>query len=204
MGTIGHIADISRIFAPTPQLFFCRTLNSSSIHLRRCLDLGADGVIVPNVKSYNEVKSIIDSCLYPPLGIRGVGFCKRNHYGLSLKESLVDTSYRPFIAVMCESVEFVQHIVQIASLQYLDAIFIGPYDLSASLGCPGDFNHPDYTNTLDYIKSSMSSFSIPLGIHVVHPDQSLLQQNIQAGYRLLAYSIDTLLFLHGASLLSHE
>lgn len=198
------IPDISRIFAPTPKLFFCRTLNSSSIHIRRCLDLGADGVIVPNVKSYKEAKSIIDTCLYPPFGNRGVGFCRSNQYGLSIKDSLGDISARPFVAVMCESVEFVREIAEITTLQYLDAIFIGPYDLSASLGCPGEFTNPDYINTLEYIKSSMSNCPIPLGIHVVQPDHSLLQLNISAGYRLLAFSIDTLLFLRGASISPHE
>jgi 2-dehydro-3-deoxyglucarate aldolase len=75
----------------------------------------------------------------------------------------------------------------------LDAILIGPYDLSASMGLTAQFDHPDIQATMDKIRELTAIKSIPAGVHVVAPEPDQLQQRIQEGYRFLAYSIDAVM-----------
>jgi len=80
----------------------------------------------------------------------------------------------------------------------LDAIFIGPYDLSASMGLTAQFDHPHFCATIDKIKILSASKSIPVGIHVVAPEPDQLQQSIVAGYQFLAYSVDAVMLQSAA------
>ena len=76
---------------------------------------------------------------------------------------------------------------------FLDAILIGPYDLSASMSITGKFNHPKFKSAINRIKKFSKSYKIPCGIHVIEPKYKTLQKYIRQGYQFLPYSIDTVL-----------
>ena len=99
---------------------------------------------------------------------------------------------------MIENKLGLDNIKDILSVKGLDAILIGPYDLSASLGKTGEINNPLVEQSIEKIFDSCFHFSIPVGIHIVNPDVNELNDKIQKGYRFLAYSIDTV-FLNKSS-----
>ena len=91
---------------------------------------------------------------------------------------------------MIEHMSAVDSLREILSVDGLDAILIGPYDLSASMGLTAQFDHPDFCKAMESIRSFADEMSIPVGVHVVEPSQAQFQKRLDEGYRFIAYSID--------------
>ena len=99
---------------------------------------------------------------------------------------------------MIENLEFVSNLEEIVKIDSIDAFFIGPYDLSASLGVPGNFNSQVYKNTLSKIIKICNKNNKPIGIHVVEPNVKDLKKSILSGYQFIAYSLDTVFLNHSS------
>lgn len=189
--SINNAANIFRSIELNNSLPFARVSSHDIFECRKVLDIGALGLIIPNIQNDKQLERIIMHSSYPPVGKRGVGFCRANLYGLNFKEYM-KFAQRPFIVAMIESIEGIENIENILKVQGLDAIFIGPYDLSASLKCVGDFENKEFKKTLEYVKKISIKNKIPIGIHVVNPDKKLLKNYINQGYTFIAYSMDTM------------
>ena len=98
---------------------------------------------------------------------------------------------------MIESKKGLENIDEILKVKGLDAIFIGPYDLSASLGITGEFNSKIFINSISLIKEKCKNSKIPCGIHVVDPSLKDLDIRINEGYKFIAYSMDTMHLRYG-------
>jgi 2-dehydro-3-deoxyglucarate aldolase len=164
---------------------------------KRSLDAGAGGVIVPMVESPEQLKNIIEHCAWPPAGQRGVGFSRANLFGKNFEE-YKEEAQSPIIVAQIENIRAVTVLEQILAVSGLDAILIGPYDLSASMGLTGQFEALEYTKVLEKIKTLSLQFNIPFGIHVVQPDLNELKARILAGFQFIAYSIDSVFLYNGA------
>ena len=92
---------------------------------------------------------------------------------------------------MIENISAVENLKDILQVDGLDAILIGPYDLSASMNLTAKFESDEFTNAMERILSLCIEYNIPCGVHVVMPDTSVLEQRIKQGYRFIAYSIDS-------------
>jgi 2-dehydro-3-deoxyglucarate aldolase len=99
---------------------------------------------------------------------------------------------------MIEHIRAVESLHEILAVAGLDAIFIGPYDLSASMGITGRFEDPRFTSTIEQIRLVARERSIPCGLHIVEPDPAALQARIAEGYQFIAYSIDAVLLARAA------
>ena len=126
-----------------------------------------------------------------PLGTRGVGFCRANQYGLNFQESFLNCS--PFLVAIIESSLAVQNLESILNYPHLDAIMVGPYDLSTSLSIPGEFNDPLFTSTMSTIRDCCRRLSIPFGLHIVQNDKSLLSSAIDDGTQFIVFSMDSVM-----------
>ena len=168
-----------------------RIANGDAVTCKKVLDSGAQGVIVPLVESSDQLKKIISYCKYPPLGIRGVAFTRSNIFGKKFNENFNVLSKLSIVFAMIESEKALNNLDDILKTKYLDGIFIGPYDLSASLGCPGQFKNKKFINSLKKIKNKSIENKIPFGIHVVENDKKDLFKKIKEGYSFIAYSMDT-------------
>lgn len=157
---------------------------------KQALDAGAGGVIVPMVESAVQLNRARDACCWPPAGKRGVGFSRANLFGMHF-DSYAEEAQAPLLIAMIEHVHAVDQLEEILAVDGLDAILIGPYDLSASMGMTGKFDTPEFVAVMDRIRSVCATFSKPCGVHVVQPDQEQLRQRMAEGYRFLAYSIDS-------------
>jgi 2-dehydro-3-deoxyglucarate aldolase len=157
---------------------------------KRYLDAGARGIIGPLVNSPAEARLLVEACKYPPLGKRGVGFCRANGYGRALQPEFEKANEEILVAVQIEHMEAVNNIEAILSVPGIDAAFIGPYDLSASMGLTGQFDHPSFLAARERILKACREHQVVPGIHVIQPNPKELVQRADEGYALLAYSLD--------------
>ena len=128
------------------------------------LDAGADGIIVPMVRSAEEVRQVVADCRYPPAGTRGFGPRVPSNYGRVPTPEFVATANREvFVAVMIETAEALEAIDAIASVPGLDSVVVGPWDLSGSLGMLGEVEHPRVVAAIGRIIAAARAASIFVG-----------------------------------------
>jgi 2-dehydro-3-deoxyglucarate aldolase len=190
-GAIGahQLPDLFRALELGGTLPFARLAQGSKKDCKQALDAGAGGVVVPMVESAAQLREIVDACCWPPTGRRGVGFSRANLFGKRF-DAYAKEAQAPLIVAMIEHQRAVEQLTAILSVKGLDAILIGPYDLSASMGKTGQFQDPAFTAMLDKIRMECGRAAIACGIHVVAPEPAVLRQRVAEGYRFLAYSID--------------
>lgn len=158
---------------------------------KRFLDAGATGVIAPLINTAAQAREVVRATKYPPLGGRGVGFCRANAYGANVTpQTLQDANDNTFICLQIEHADALANLDDILRVGEIDAALIGPYDLSASLGLTGDFTHPRMIEAEQEILAACQRHGVAAGIHIVQPDSAALAQRRQAGYRFIAYSLD--------------
>ncbi len=158
--------------------------------IKRVMDAGATGVMVPMIKSAADAAAAVHSVYYPPFGSRGVGLARAQSYGAGFpayKQWLQDNAV---VIVMIEHIEAVQNIDAILSVENIDAYIIGPYDLSGSMGRPGELDHPDVQAAIAQVLQAGLRHRKAGGIHVIEPDHAQLQHRIQEGFTFLGYSLD--------------
>ncbi len=160
--------------------------------IKRVMDIGAHGVIVPMVNSKKDAQQAVNSVKYPPEGIRGVGLYRAQKYGTGFEDYKKWLSKESVVIVQIEHIDGVKNIEEILSVKGVDGCIVGPYDLSASLGDPGNFENNQMLEALEKVKKACKNSEKPLGFHVVPPDISELNKKKDEGYNFLAFSIDFL------------
>jgi 2-keto-3-deoxy-L-rhamnonate aldolase RhmA len=123
----------------TPANIAVRTATSDATEIQRCLDFGADGVVVPRVERSEQIAAVVRAARYPPEGERGVGAVRANRFGLDT--DLEDANARVAVLVVIESRHGVENAEEIAAVAGLDGIMVGPTDLAADLGFAGQRDH---------------------------------------------------------------
>lgn len=191
------LPDIFRALELGGTVPFARVADCSMTSIKAPLDAGAQGLIFPMIESREQLDSAIKLSLYPPNGIRGVGYCRANVFGKNFEQGISRNAYT-FFCAQIEHIRAVDNLEAILEHPRLDAIMVGPYDLSGSMGLTGQFNHPDYIDTLGLILEKAREHDVGMGIHVVKPDPSELKVRIDEGYRFIAYGVDAVFFYQGA------
>jgi len=161
---------------------------------RRMLDLGAVGLIVPVVESADAFTAFARHCFYPPVGTRGVGLSRANAWGATFDDYVRD--FRPTLIAQIETRKGAAAARDIAALDSVDGLFVGPYDLSADLGAAGDFTTPAYKAALENIKAACAKSGKAAGIHQVEPDAAQLRARRDEAYTFIAYGTDMLAMRH--------
>jgi len=187
--SLQQLPDIFRSLELGGTLPLVRLAEGSSKDCKQALDAGAGGIIVPMIESAEQLEYVRNSCNWPPAGNRGVGFSRANLFGKYF-ENYSKEAQSPLFVGMIENLTAVNNFEEILKVEGLDAILIGPYDLSASMGLTAKFDHPKFINVLNKLLSLSSSANIPCGIHVVEPSLNELKLRIKQGYKFIAYSID--------------
>ena len=145
---MGHIVAGFSKDIPT----FIRVPGSSTHIIKPYLDSGACGIIVPQVKTAEEVKKIVMDCRYPPMGERGFGPRIPSNFDRNNGKDFVKwTNNNIFVAVMIENCHALDSLDEILEIQGLDSVVIGPADLSGSFGLLGDIDHPRVQSAIDMI-----------------------------------------------------
>jgi len=191
--SVHQLPNIFRALELGDALPLVRLAHGHSKDCKQALDAGAGGVIVPMIESAQQLKNVRDACCWPPSGTRGVAFSRANLFGKYFDEYSKEAQ-SPILVAMIENIEAVNNLEEILQVQGVDALLIGPYDLSASMGLTAQFEHVDFVNALEKILSLSVLANIPCGIHVVNPSVKELKGRIDEGYRFLAYSMDSVFF----------
>jgi len=188
--SVHQLPDIFRALELGDTLPLVRLAQGYIKDCKQALDAGAGGVIVPMINNAEQLESVKDAVRWPPAGKRGVAFSRANLFGKNF-DSYIQEAQQPLLIAMIENIEAVDNIDSILQVDGLDAILIGPYDLSASMGITSKFEHPDFVAMMNKIKTSSEKFMVPCGIHIVTPSEDEINKKINDGYRFIAYSIDS-------------
>jgi 2-keto-3-deoxy-L-rhamnonate aldolase RhmA len=163
---------------------------NDDVWIKRILDTGCDGIVIPQIRNPDEARAAIRACKYPPVGIRSVGIARVQGYGMSLQDYIEHANERLVTVLQTEHIDAANNIESILDVPGFDAVLIGPYDLSASMGLPGQINHPDVQRAVGKIKAACSNRGMPIGVFAVDVDAAKSQ--IETGCTLIALSVDTM------------
>ena len=195
--SIHQLPDLFRALELGDTLPLARLAEGSIKDCKLALDAGAGGVIVPMVESADQLLQVRNACRWPPAGMRGVGFSRANLFGKHF-DVYSQEAQAPLLVAMIEHIRAVENLDKILQVEGLDAILIGPYDLSASMGLTAQFEVCEFVMVMNRIRTLCVQHHVPCGVHIVIPEPSVLEQRIKEGYRFIAYSIDAV-FLSQAS-----
>jgi 2-keto-3-deoxy-L-rhamnonate aldolase RhmA len=185
--------DLIRIIDLSGVVPFVRMSSNSPVQIARIMDAGAHGVIVPMVNTRQEALKAVESVFYPPKGNRGVGLARAQGYGARFEEYRQWLKENGKVIVQIENIEGVKNLREIFSVEGVFGFIVGPYDLSSSLGIPGQLDHPTMIDTLKEINEVASQFpNIKKGVHKISIDPQPVLDAIEDGYDLIAYSTDML------------
>lgn len=188
--SLNQLPDIFRSLELGNTLPLVRISDSQAKECKQVLDAGAGGIIVPMVESAEQLEFIKDSSRWPPSGRRGVGFSRANLFGKNF-DDYTDEAQQPILVAMIESIKAVENLESILQVEGLDAILIGPYDLSASMGLTARFSDKKFVDLINKICLLSDQYSISFGIHQVNPNPQELLNKIDEGFRFIAYSLDS-------------
>ena len=160
--------------------------------IKRVLDAGAVGVIVPMIKSKEDAIRAVNTVKYPPMGKRGVGLARAQNYGFGFEEYAKDINQTTKVIAQIEHIDAINNLEDILHVDEIDGTIIGPYDLSGSMGKPGKYNDPDVQEVLKRYEEISKDIGKPMGYHVIQPDHKLVLEKIRVGYTFIAFSLDTL------------
>lgn len=167
-----------------------RVTSNDPNQIKRVMDAGAHGIIVPMVLSPEEAARAVSAVRYPTSGTRGVGLGRAQGYGARFAEYVQWVETSATVIVQIEHIEAVRSLAGILAVEGVDGYIVGPYDLSASLGFPGRFDHPDVVAAIETVSRVGRESGKPGGIHIVEPDPEQLRARLAEGFRFIAYGVD--------------
>lgn len=156
--------------------------------LKHALDTGAAGVVVPMVNTPQQARAIVSHCKYPPIGTRGVGIVRAQGYGLSFQEYVAQANESTAVIVQIEHITAVENIDAIVAVPGVDAVFVGPYDLSGSMGRLGQVDHVDVLAAIERVRFACERAGMPLGIYA--GSAAAARPYLEKGFTLVAVGID--------------
>lgn len=193
--TIREAEELIRVIELCGVVSLVRLSANDSTQIKRVMDAGAHGVIVPMVNTKEEAQKAVSAVKYPPLGARGVGLARAQGYGLTFDRYLDWVRKESVVIVQIEHIQGVENLEEILQVEGVDAFLVGPYDLSGSIGRPGDLDHPEMISALKRATEVSKRLEKTMGFHVVPPKAEMVVEKISEGYRLIAYCVDFLFLI---------
>ena len=161
--------------------------------IRRLLDSGADGVIVPNVSTPDEVERLIGWCKYPPVGRRSFGVARAQGYGKDFDAYVARWNERSTLILQIESAAGVEAIDELLSAEAVDGVMVGPYDLSGSMGIPGQLEHPRVAEACARVIEACRRRRKACGTQVIEPTEAAVAAALETGYTFVVLASDVFL-----------
>jgi 2-keto-3-deoxy-L-rhamnonate aldolase RhmA len=156
--------------------------------IKRVLDLGADGIIVPQVKSRKEAEYAVRSAKYPPQGVRSAGLSRANRFGVEFAKSVQTANQSTAVVLQIEHKDGVQNAEEIVQVVGVDAIIIGPYDLSGSYGKLGQITDDEVVAAIASIREACVKHRMPCGIFAMNAEVGA--KYIEQGFEIIAVGAD--------------
>lgn len=184
------IKSVLRYFEAADLPVIVRVPSREYHHIARALDMGAEGLMVPMVGSAEEAQRIVDSVKYTPKGARGVALgVAHDHYaGGAVLDKLAAANERTTLFAQIETVEGVENADAIAAVDGVDCLWVGHFDLSASMGIPGEFDNPKFAEAIQTVHSAARRHGKAYGRLV--PDVASGVDLFAGGFDFICYSGD--------------
>lgn len=180
---------------------FVRVANADHQEIQRCLDQGAKGIIVPMLNNIEDFKKVVALAKYKPVGKRGFAGVRSNHYGYDenikgdIEAFMAKCNDEVMVLPQCETVDALEIIEDVLALEGIDGIFVGPFDLSISLGVPVQFDHPKFLKAIQRILNACEKadkFAI-----IYAGSIQATKEAFAKGFDSVAYNIDASVFIDG-------
>jgi 2-dehydro-3-deoxyglucarate aldolase/4-hydroxy-2-oxoheptanedioate aldolase len=162
---------------------------NDEIWIKKALDTGAAGVMVPQVNTCEDAQRAVRCSKYPPQGTRSVGMARAHGYGATFQEYIERANADTAVVIQIEHIRAVENIETILEAEGIDAILVGPYDLSASMNLIGQVDHAQVQSALACVRQACLAREMPFGIFTASPEKA--QQYLAQGYTLVAVGSDT-------------
>ncbi len=193
------LAAVFRALAGTGAVPLARVQQNETLHIRRALDMGAGGVIVPLVDDADAARRAVAAARYPPQGVRGFAYCRANAWGVDFDAYAAGANREIAVVVMIESRAAVENIDAILSVDGVDGVLVGPYDMSGSYGVVGQTGHPLVQDACRRVSAACRAHGKSAGMHVVLPDEARIRAALDDGFTFLALGMDTVFLTAGAA-----
>jgi 2-keto-3-deoxy-L-rhamnonate aldolase RhmA len=171
---------------------FVRLPDRSATAIKRYLDIGCDGIILPQVSSLAEMNEIARAALYPPRGERSIGIARAQGYGTRFEECLRTRDYA--ILVQIETAAGVTNAQEIIAHDAVDGVIIGPYDLSGSFGIAGEIDSPQVVESIARVLTLSKGAGKPCGIFAATPEKT--KTYAAQGFKLIGVGMDTTILMN--------
>jgi len=165
--------------------------------VKKALDSGAAGVIVPHVDTAGQAALAVRWGKYPPSGGRSVGFTRANMFGQRFEDYLARANAETALVAQVEHIDGVRNIEAIAAVPGIAAVLIGPFDLSASLNKTGRLDDPEVRAAIDRVRNVCAVKGMPLGIYA--KDVAAARDALDAGYTFVCVGLDAALYAAAAA-----
>ena len=197
LGDIGSLAAQLHAMSATPAVGVVRVPWNDHVYLKRVLDVGAEAVLIPSVDTAEEARAAVAACRYPPRGRRGTaaGSVRASSYGMA-PDYIATCADELLIACQIESATAVGNIDAILAVDGVDLLFIGPFDLSATVGRMGDLRHPEVAALIERAEAAILAAGRPMGT-VPHPGLTW-QDMFDRGYQFVNAGSDVSRLRDGA------
>lgn len=169
--------------ASSPTEPVVRVPDNDPVAIKRVLDIGVSSLMVPMVDSAPEAKSVVDAVRYPPEGDRGIAGSRATDYGLAFESYVEAADDAVLTIVQIESREGLANVEAIAAVDGVDALFVGPSDLSGSLGVFGESDADELADAMDKILAAGAATGVPVGTLVVRPGE--IERHVARGFDYL-------------------
>ena len=173
-----------------------RVPEAAEVPIKKVLDLGAAGIIVPQVNTAEQAANAVRFARYAPEGERGVGVARAHGYGTKFQEYMRAANNQTVVVVQVEHKQAVENIDSIVQVPGIDAVFIGPYDLSSSYGKMGQLDDPGVIDAIEQVTTTCLNAKMPLGYFGLTAES--VQPYIARGYRLIVVGTDATLLVAAA------
>jgi 2-dehydro-3-deoxyglucarate aldolase len=194
---LNDLEAIALALKGTPCDLLVRLHSCDGVQAKLALDIGAGGIIVPAVNTPAQAAQAVAIAKFPPHGVRGASLCRATDYGRNFNACYQQHNDQVIVAVMLENHLGVAQVDGILSTEGVDAAFIGPYDLSASMGLAGQLQHPEVLAAQQKVLMACLRHDVAPGIHVVSTEPEDLKHCLGQGFRFVACGLDTLYLQQG-------
>jgi len=196
--------EIMRILQAVSHRVACivRVPEAAEVPIKKVLDIGAHGIIVPQVNSVEQAANVVKWAKYSPEGARGVGLARAHGYGATFVDYIANANDQISVIVQAEHAMAVEAVEEIVKVPGIDAIQLGPYDLSASMGKMGQIEDPEVVAAIERIYAACKSANLPVGCFGVNAKS--VQKDIERGSNLICAGVDTLLLAKSGSKLLEQ
>jgi 4-hydroxy-2-oxoheptanedioate aldolase len=201
--TYKHLEDLVRAAELSGTMSIIRAQSSDEIFISKALDLGAKGVQVPHVTNAAEAEACVSAAKFHPRGQRGTDpFVRAAGYSAIPKDQYFKQANETLVILQLEGKEAIQNLEEIMQVDGIDILFIGPYDLSQSLGVPGQVDHPDVTGQMENIVNKAREKGIVVGTFTDTLESARTWRN--AGIQYISYGVDMAIFMDACKALLNQ